>query len=981
MARVNAPLLAFNRCEVSKGALGRIDVEKLRLAAECQLNLEPRVIGPMALRTGLEFVGEILDDQETLLVPFVFSSRDKALLELTPNVMRIRVNGELVMRVPVATKVLNPEFIDSDSWATTGTTAGAVVTTGAGVCILQCQPVGGLAQIQQEIVVAAADMGKEHGIRVVVRNGPVTVRAGSAMGLADLVKQTSLDTGTHSLACTPHSNINLQVSSDASYNKVLDSISIDNPSSGPAAPLTLPTPWGYDDLQNIRYDQSGDIIFIGCYGQQQYKVERRAIHGWSTVLYRSNDGPFQRSPSLVANLSVLNFNGNTTLNSDRPFFEASHVGCLFRLFTNGQINATWLGAENSFAPPVRVVGVGSANRDYSWVFSGAFVGTLTLQRSFDGPDSGFSDVSSATNVTDPAVLGSTTGQTTEGTIVPDLDNAICWERVGFKGGDYTSGSVLVQSSYNGGGGYGICRVTAFNSAQSVEVEVLQPFSSLSGTKDWVEADWSSVVGWPTAVSFVEGRLGWYGRDKAWLSGSDNFTGFAEIDKQGASVGDAGPITVAMGYGPMDTISWGLPLTRLLLGRDQSVASVRSSSFDEPLTPTSASVKDCTTQGVARLKAIKVDRQGIFVQQSGRRVYELSYSAQAMDYSARDLTRLNIEIGKRGFRDIAIARQPDTSIYFARNDGMCAVLLYDPDDDVVGWWRIMTLGSIENVCVLPSADGIEDEVYFVVRRVIEGVTRRFVERLAPRDDCIGGLVNQLLDSHVVYQGVAVGNIRAAHLPSTRVHIWADGVSLGEVTTSGIGVATLPGGVTAQNIVVGITGAEKQYSGEPTATFTGLDEYNGLTAEVFADQQPSYHMVRVGSITVSNGAIVLPENWKSAKIIAYFGYMAPFMSAKLVYAAQLGTPLTQKKKIDHIGLLLFDTHARGIATGQSFDHLDALPQIEGGGEVDADTVWGQYDQPVTEVGGAWDTDARLCLLAQAPFPCGVSGVIVSTQTNEK
>jgi hypothetical protein len=152
-------------------------------------------------------------------------------------------------------------------------------------------------------------------------------------------------------------------------------------------------------------------------------------------------------------------------------------------------------------------------------------------------------------------------------------------------------------------------------------------------------------------------------------------------------------------------------------------------------------------------------------------------------------------------------------------------------------------------------------------------------------------------------------------------------------------------------------------------------------LFADQQPSGRVVRVGSATVSSGAIALPANRQSSAIVACFGYVAPFMSAKLGYGAQMGSPLSQKKKIDHLGLVLSDTHAQGVEFGQRLDELDALPGVEDGGDVDPDTVWGEYDQPVIELPGEWSTDSRLCLLAQAPFPACIGAAVVSVATNEK
>src|SRR6267154_594812 len=101
--KANAPLYSLNAGEVSKIALARVDVAKMRMAASCQLNWMPYVIGPMALRAGMFFVGEVLNDNPAKLVKFVFSKLDTALIELTTNQMRVWVNEVLVTRVSVAT--------------------------------------------------------------------------------------------------------------------------------------------------------------------------------------------------------------------------------------------------------------------------------------------------------------------------------------------------------------------------------------------------------------------------------------------------------------------------------------------------------------------------------------------------------------------------------------------------------------------------------------------------------------------------------------------------------------------------------------------------------------------------------------------------------------------------------------------------------------------------------------------------------------
>jgi hypothetical protein len=971
--KTNAPLYSLNAGEVSKIALARVDMAKLRMAAECQVNWLPYVVGPMSLRPGLQYIGEVLGDAATRLVRFAYSKTDTALIELTPNQMRVWIDEQVLTRVAVGTAIGDPYFTGAGVWLTANTTAGASVVVNGGVAAFTCPPVGGLAQIEQTVTVAAADAGNEHAIRLVIGNGPLTFRVGSAPGLADLVEQTVLDTGTHSISFTPIVNFTVQIESTDAWGKSLSFCYIE-----PAGAVVLPTPWAATDLPNIRYDQSLDILYVACYGQQQQKIERRGVRpgarGWSVVAYRADDGPFGPTAGIEANFTPSAYYGNGTLTSDRPWFQPGHVGALFRLFSNGQFNQAELGNQNAFTSPVRVTGVGDT-RNYDWSPAGTWAGMLTFQRSYDSADEGFIDVSTVTtNTTISSLTGGTGGN-------PDLDNVIAWERVGFKGGAYTSGNVILLSSYAGGGGYGICRVTGYVSPTLVDIEIIVPFSSLEATSDWVESEWSGVAGWPTSVAFHEGRLGWFGGEEVWLSASDDYTSFADINLDGTPTGDSGAIDVTLGSGPGDTISWGLSLTRLLLGREQSIMSARSSNFDEPLTPTAIVIRDCSDQGAARLPAIKTGKRGIFIQQSGRRVFELAFTSQELDYDERDLTRLNLDIGKVGFTDIDKTTQPDKMIFLPRGDGQCAALLYDVKDDVEAWWRMQTLGVIENVAVLPGG-GLEDLVYFVVRRVVNGATRRFIEKLALRDNCVGGAINQQLDCHALYQGAPVSSIALPWLPNTFLTVWADGAPIGSGITDGAGNLAMPDGEPHGNIVAGLAGTVTSNTAASAITTLAVGaKYNGYPCEVFADIGGTGEPVHVGAVVVADGAVTLPNGAAATTITAALGYVAPFMSAKLAYGAQLGSALTQKKRIDHLGLVLYDAAAQSIAFGQRFDVLDSLPLVEAGQATAPGTTWSTYDQPMIEVPGSWNTDARLCLLAQAPTPVTVGAVVAALTTNEK
>lgn len=900
MPRTNASLLALNRGEVSRHALARVDLEKMRLAAEEQVNFMPFVLGPMMLRPGLQYIGGVRGDLACRLVPFVFSNSDFALLELTPSTLRVwTLAGDtetLVTRPAVATTVVNGDFSSGTGWTLTQTGAGASAAISGGKLTMASPAAGGLAQAKRTVTISGGDEATEHGFRIVVERGPIRFRAGSSDGADDIIRQTTLGTGTHSLAFTPNTaTVHIQLETITAQQKIVEAVTIDA-----AGTLELPTNWAADDLPFVRTAQSGDIVFTACRGQQQRKIERRGVRSWSVVLHTSDNGPFQVGNGTDITLTPGALSGNTTLTASRALFRPAHAGCLFRLFSSGQQTNNNLAAANTFSSAVRVTGV-SGDRVFNYAITGTWSGTLTLQRSLDSESSGFVDVTTFT--------GNSTSTYNDG-----LNNTIAWYRIGFKTGQYTSGTATIALTYTGGGAAGIGRVTGYTSPTVVNVEVLTPFSSLNATSDWNEGDWSDVIGWPSAVAFHDGRLWQAGRDKIWGSVSDDY-GSHDIDFEG----DAGPINRSVGFGPVDVINWLLPLTRLIVGREGAETSIRSSSFDEPLTPTNFTLKDCSTQGSAPIAAVKIDTRGVFVQQSNRRAYELGFNVEIADYAPHDLTRLNPDIGMDGFVDLAVQRQPDTQLHFVRSDGQVAALLHDIEDGVEAWWRIATPGgdgAIEAVAILPGAQ--ENRVYYAVRRTIGGNTRRFIEKLARRDQCTGQPGSRCADSHIVYSGTA------------------------------------------------------------TATISGLSHLDGETVVVWGHNDDDETGRDLGAHIVESGQIALPVAVENACV--GFGYDARFTSAKLAYAAQRGTALTQTKKLNRLGLILADTHAQGIRFGQLHEVLDALPLVEDGEDIAEDHVWRDFDRAMVPVPGEWDTDARLCLQANAPRPCTVMAVVVDVTTHE-
>jgi hypothetical protein len=106
-------------------------------------------------------------------------------------------------------------------------------------------------------------------------------------------------------------------------------------------------------------------------------------------------------------------------------------------------------------------------------------------------------------------------------------------------------------------------------------------------------------------------------------------------------------------------------------------------------------------------------------------------------------------------DWAYRRSPHSVIWAVRDDGTLLGLTYLREQDIWGWHRHDTDGAVENVCVVP--EGTEDAVYLVVKRTVNGATKRYVERLTSRSITKRTDVRDLVfcDASLAYDGRNAG----------------------------------------------------------------------------------------------------------------------------------------------------------------------------------------------------------------------------------
>lgn len=794
--------------------------------------------------------------------------------------------------------------------------------------------IGALARASGEIPVAVADRSVEHSLVIDIARGPITIRVGSASGADDYIANTSLGTGWHNLAFTPTGNFHVTLQTNEPLDRIVRSIAV-----GDSGPVIIPAPWDTGDLNKLRYDQSADVVYVDCDGRSPRKIERRGDgRSWSVVEYEPVNGPFLPLPSSEAKLSVSHKYGNTKMSSDIPFFTPGHKGGLMRLTTNGQSGQWLLGAAEATTDAIEVVGIGdtgdtgspsqNSERRLDVSVAGTYAGTITIERSFDGPDFGFHSVSQSGNYIKPVDGGagpSDTGTFSRVINDPD-DNVTAWYRARLSA--YTSGTAVVTMTYDGLSVDGIGRITTFNNSQEVEIEVLSRFSDTGPTDLWQEGEWSGTLGYPTAVAFHSGRLAHAKGAALSMSVSDDYENFDDTTE-----GDAAPIQRTLGSGPVDNIHYLLSLLRLIIGTSGSEISLRSSSLDEPVTPTNSSVYAFSTQGSANVRPAKLDTKGIFVQRSGQRVYLIGFSPDVVesDYALQELTKLVPDLLEAGVTALAVQRQPDTRLHCVLGDGRVGILTIDIPEEVLCWSVWETDGVVERVAVLPGTG--EDKVYYHVRRTINSSTKRYLERWATETECRGDTgLTFIMDSAVVLTNTDSGVQKAGAL-----HLRGE-----------------------QVVVVA------QDTGQATAM-------RDLSPDV-AGVQDTY--------LVGDSGLIILDTGNFTNIVAGLPYTATWKSTKLAYAAQAGTALAQLKRTDKIGLLLHRTHNNALFFGNDTGNLDPLPRkLNAGAVVDADQIFEEYDLVAMPFPGLWHADSRIVLRGKAPRPVTVLGAVPTVATNEE
>jgi len=289
--------------------------------------------------------------------------------------------------------------------------------------------------------------------------------------------------------------------------------------------------------------------------------------------------------------------------------------------------------------------------------------------------------------------------------------------------------------------------------------------------------WGATRGYPRSVTFHQGRLVFGGTKERIQTVIASVTNdFFNFDT-GSGLDDQA-IIATMDTDQVNAIS------AIKSGRHLQIFTSGGEFIEDSaiLTPSTVTLKNQTQHGSIGLDPIAIDGATIFVERRGKAVREYLYNFGEDGYTASPISLLAPHLINSPV-DIA-ARKGTASddanlVYVVNTDGTMAVLNTLRSEGVAGWAEWVTAGEILSVV------SVVDEVYFLVKRVINSVTKYYLEQSVEGTytDCN---IAKTQSSSATITGLS-------HLNGESCRVKADGAVMADATPSGGSITMARAGV--------------------------------------------------------------------------------------------------------------------------------------------------------------------------------------------
>ena len=536
------------------------------------------------------------------------------------------------------------------------------------------------------------------------------------------------------------------------------------------------TPYTTAQLPDLKFAQSADTLYIVHPSHEPRQLTRTAHTTWTLNTFDWENGPFMKdndddSHTLTVSAYFPDSTGlygeTVTVTSSADVFTANDVGRWLKIRYTDPGTLINDGEYDPYLPGY-IGGPWDVDGKFEllYLFSDYSDGSVSLRYSVDG----------GTTYQDYMTFSAHTG-TAKLTVTGELRS---------EDYNHVTPKLRFYANRNTHRFYwnlkkvreartGYLKITAYTSAKEVRAKVYRRCSNLGiPTTNWALGAWGTVPGWPSSVTFHQGRLVFAGTtsepSKVWMSVSDDYPNYdtGEGDEDSDAVGLT-PIA-----SEVNNVMWMASKGNLLIGTagDEWV-------FDGAnITPTNPPhARRETNFGSAKWQAVIANGYVVFVQDGEKIVRQVQYDYYSDTYFAIDLTAMSDHITGDGISYLAYLKSPWSTIWTCRDDGELIGLTYVPEHKVFAWHRHDLGGDVESVACIPG------EIWVVVKRTINGATVRYIERILPWDGTLNNSV--FMDCAAEYSGTATATITGlSYLEGETVGIISNGKYVGtKVVSSG------------------------------------------------------------------------------------------------------------------------------------------------------------------------------------------------------
>jgi hypothetical protein len=236
----------------------------------------------------------------------------------------------------------------------------------------------------------------------------------------------------------------------------------------------------------------------------------------------------------------------------------------------------------------------------------------------------------------------------------------------------------------------------------------------AATTEWAEQSYSTLRGYPAAVTFHQGRL-WFGGtlaqpDGIWGSKSGQYFNFDIGDAE-----DDDAIDITANVGQINQIR------HLVSNRDLQVFTAGSELYvqaptTKPITPTNAQIIKQTPFGSSYVRPEAFDGATLFIQNTGNAMREFLFTDAENSYTSVAVSALAPHLIRNPVQQSVIKGSLDRSenySFIVNEDGTIAVFYSIRSDKKAGWSLWDTKGLFHSLC------SVRENLYVISTRHTQG----------------------------------------------------------------------------------------------------------------------------------------------------------------------------------------------------------------------------------------------------------------------